>query len=81
MCFLQLYSREDSSKSNQFFREKYLYLLPIFVGDASVKVYIFGSLSISTRDSWLVCCCFQVKSSIKHNGQNFQNSKSGRINW
>jgi hypothetical protein len=41
MSFLQLYSREDSSKSNQFFREKYLCLLPIFIENASRLVYTF----------------------------------------
>jgi hypothetical protein len=41
MSFLQVCSREDSSKSNQFFREKYLYLLPIFIENASLHVCTF----------------------------------------
>jgi hypothetical protein len=41
MSFLELCSREHSSKSNQFFREKYLYLLPIFIENVSIHVYTF----------------------------------------
>jgi hypothetical protein len=49
MSFLQLYSREDSSKSNQFFREKYLCLLPIFIENALllIHVYMFFVLYLS----------------------------------
>jgi hypothetical protein len=59
MSFLQFYSREDSSKSNQFFREKYLYFLPRFIENASIHVYtFFCSLSISSGEYWSVYCYY-----------------------
>jgi hypothetical protein len=56
MSFLQLYSREESSKSNQFFREKYLYLLPIFIENALIYVYTFFVLyqSLLSSISWFI---------------------------
>jgi hypothetical protein len=56
MSFLQLYSREDSSKSNQFFREKYLYLLPIIIENASIHVYTFFVLyqSLLAIFAWFI---------------------------
>jgi hypothetical protein len=54
--FLSIFIRELTTQNqNFFFREKYLYLLPRFIENASIHVYTFFCLlSISARGNWLV---------------------------